>query len=126
MHLFYTSTNVLTHTIVFIQTMRKDTYINMHEHEDHLYSHTDMHSCKNMTQIHTLTFTHMHWQCPEMSCSHCSSTIEKELKKLAGVQNVAANATTKDVEVQIRQISVVSPNAPLFEGFTSTTAVLTN
>jgi copper chaperone len=37
---------------------------------------------------------------PNISCGHCTATIERELSELAGVQSVAADAATKQVVVE--------------------------
>lgn len=42
----------------------------------------------------TKTFT-----VPNISCGHCTHTIETELSELAGVQNVKADQETKQVTV---------------------------
>ena len=42
----------------------------------------------------TKTFT-----VPNISCGHCTHTIESELGELAGVQSVKADETTKQVTV---------------------------
>eukprot|EP00281_Chroomonas_sp_CCMP1168_P031077 CAMPEP_0206253636 /NCGR_PEP_ID=MMETSP0047_2-20121206/23259_1 /ASSEMBLY_ACC=CAM_ASM_000192 /TAXON_ID=195065 /ORGANISM="Chroomonas mesostigmatica_cf, Strain CCMP1168" /LENGTH=73 /DNA_ID=CAMNT_0053679861 /DNA_START=47 /DNA_END=268 /DNA_ORIENTATION=+ len=44
--------------------------------------------------------TRMTMKCTEMSCGHCSGTIEKELGKLPGMTKVAADPKSKDVEVE--------------------------
>jgi copper chaperone len=36
---------------------------------------------------------------PNISCGHCVRTVETELKELAGVQTVQANADSKQVTV---------------------------
>ncbi|MBI1800070.1 MAG: heavy-metal-associated domain-containing protein [Chloroflexi bacterium] len=36
-----------------------------------------------------------------ISCAHCTHTIERELKMVRGVQSVAANLQTKDVAVVV-------------------------
>lgn len=37
---------------------------------------------------------------PNISCGHCTATIERELSELAGVRSVAADASTKQVAVE--------------------------
>lgn len=36
---------------------------------------------------------------PDISCGHCVATIENEVGALPGVQNVKANADTKQVDI---------------------------
>jgi len=38
-------------------------------------------------------------QVPNMSCGHCSATIQRELKDIPGVQAVSADVATKTVRV---------------------------
>lgn len=38
-------------------------------------------------------------QVPNISCSHCVKTIERELAGVAGVQSVSAEAATRNVRV---------------------------
>lgn len=40
---------------------------------------------------------------PGISCGHCTGTIERELKELAGVQSVKAEIDTKRVTVSYDQ-----------------------
>ena len=37
---------------------------------------------------------------PNINCGHCTRTIESELKELAGVESVDADAQTKEVTVR--------------------------
>jgi len=37
---------------------------------------------------------------PAISCSHCTHTIEMEVGELAGVTNVSANESSKDVTIE--------------------------
>ena len=41
-----------------------------------------------------------------ISCAHCTHTIEKELKMLAGVQSVTAELTSKKVTVAVAEPSL--------------------
>ena len=38
---------------------------------------------------------------PNISCGHCTATIERELKDVAGVQSVKANQDSKAVLVEV-------------------------
>lgn len=38
---------------------------------------------------------------PNISCSHCTKTIERELKTVAGVQKVQAEEASKNVVVEV-------------------------
>jgi copper chaperone CopZ len=42
---------------------------------------------------------HKNYQIPNISCGHCVATIERELKTLPGIQNIVANAGTKNVSL---------------------------
>ena len=39
--------------------------------------------------------------CPDISCSHCTMAIERELKALDGVVSVQADLSTKQVVVEV-------------------------
>ena len=43
---------------------------------------------------------------PNISCAHCTHTIERELKMVAGVKSVVAEITSKNVTVGVEQPSV--------------------
>ena len=43
--------------------------------------------------------TTVKYSVPNISCSHCTHTIQTELSELAGVQSVKADEATKMVEV---------------------------
>lgn len=55
-------------------------------------------------------------QCPEMSCGHCSGSIEKEIGKLAGVASVSADPKSKDVQVGNPSCPSISHPASFFGG----------
>ena len=44
---------------------------------------------------------------PNISCGHCTATIERELKDVAGVQSVKANQDSKAVLVEVTDESVL-------------------
>ncbi len=44
--------------------------------------------------------------CPDISCHHCTMTIERELKMLDGVLNVQADLETKRVVVEVQDESL--------------------
>lgn len=44
--------------------------------------------------------------CPDISCHHCTMTIERELKALDGVISVQADLDTKKVVVEVKDESV--------------------
>ena len=43
--------------------------------------------------------TGMLFNVPDMECEHCKKTIESEIRKLSGIENVNINLKTKEVEV---------------------------
>ena len=47
----------------------------------------------------SFTIEHASFNVPDISCGHCVTTIERGFENLPGVRNVAADATTKRVEV---------------------------
>jgi copper ion binding protein len=47
-----------------------------------------------MSTVNQVTLTS-----PDISCAHCVTTIENEVGALPGVQNVKANADTKQVDI---------------------------
>lgn len=47
------------------------------------------------------------YQVPNISCGHCTATIERELKFVDGVQTVQAEQETKRVTVQVSDDSVL-------------------
>jgi copper chaperone len=44
---------------------------------------------------------------PNISCGHCTATIERELKLVEGVQQVKAHQENKQVEVTVADASVL-------------------
>ncbi|MGL4647993.1 MAG: heavy-metal-associated domain-containing protein [Caldilineaceae bacterium] len=44
---------------------------------------------------------------PNISCGHCTATIERELKLVEGVQQVKAHQESKQVEVTVKDASVL-------------------
>ncbi len=44
--------------------------------------------------------------CPDISCHHCTMTIERELKMLDGVLSVKADLETKQVVVEVTDESL--------------------
>lgn len=42
---------------------------------------------------------------PAISCGHCTATIERELKEVAGVATVKADLASKRVTVEVNQAS---------------------
>jgi copper chaperone len=42
---------------------------------------------------------HKTYQIPNISCGHCTATIERELETLPGVQNIVADTVTKSVSL---------------------------
>ncbi len=47
------------------------------------------------------------YQVPNISCNHCTATIERELKMVDGVQNVKAELDSKRVTVQVQNDQVL-------------------
>ena len=45
---------------------------------------------------------------PNISCGHCTATIERELKLLAGVQTVKADQQSKQVAVTVSEPAVLA------------------
>lgn len=45
---------------------------------------------------------------PNISCGHCTATIERELKLLAGVQAVKAELESKQVAVTVSEPAVLA------------------
>lgn len=43
-----------------------------------------------------------------ISCGHCTATIERELKSVDGVQSVNADQTTKQVTVEVKEPAVLA------------------
>ncbi len=43
-----------------------------------------------------------------ISCGHCTATIERELKVVDGVQSVKADQATKQVTVEVKDQAVLS------------------
>lgn len=52
------------------------------------------------------------YQVPNISCGHCTATIERELKELAGVFNVKADLDSKRVVVDAKD-EAVFPNVEM-------------
>lgn len=44
---------------------------------------------------------------PNISCGHCTATIERELKMVTGVEQVKAHQESKQVEVTVKDASVL-------------------
>jgi len=42
---------------------------------------------------------HKTYQIPSISCGHCTATIERELAVLPGLQNISADANTKQISL---------------------------
>jgi len=40
------------------------------------------------------------FQIPNISCGHCTATVERELKELPGIESVLGSIETKSVEVR--------------------------
>jgi copper chaperone len=47
------------------------------------------------------------YRVPNISCGHCTATIERELKFVDGVEQVKADQATKDVTVNVRDADVL-------------------
>lgn len=45
---------------------------------------------------------------PNISCGHCTTTIERELKLVAGVERVQAEEESKHVTVDVKDAAVLS------------------
>lgn len=45
---------------------------------------------------------------PNISCGHCTATIERELKLVSGVENVKADLDSKQVTVDVREPAILS------------------
>ncbi len=45
---------------------------------------------------------------PAISCGHCTATIERELKLVAGLQQVKADLATRQVTVEAQNEAVLS------------------
>ncbi|MFZ4848275.1 MAG: heavy-metal-associated domain-containing protein [Caldilinea sp.] len=45
---------------------------------------------------------------PAISCGHCTATIERELKLVAGLQQVKAELATRQVTVEVENEAVLS------------------
>lgn len=45
---------------------------------------------------------------PAISCGHCTATIERELKLVAGLQQVKADLATRQVTVEVENEAVLS------------------
>lgn len=45
---------------------------------------------------------------PAISCGHCTATIERELKLVAGLQQVKADLATRQVTVEVENETVLS------------------
>lgn len=43
-----------------------------------------------------------------ISCGHCTATIERELKSVDGVQSVNADQATKQVTVEVKEPAVLA------------------
>lgn len=52
---------------------------------------------------------------PNISCGHCTATIERELKALAGVKSVHADAESKNVAVEVDSEETLSEVESLLE-----------
>ena len=44
---------------------------------------------------------------PNISCGHCTATIERELKFVSGVDSVKAEQETKNVTVEVAEVGVL-------------------
>lgn len=51
--------------------------------------------------------TTMTYHVPNISCGHCTATIERELKFVDGVEQVHADQASKDVTVDVRAEEVL-------------------
>lgn len=52
---------------------------------------------------------------PDISCGHCTATIERELKDVAGVESVKAELDTKHVTVEVENPGVLVEVEKLLE-----------
>ncbi len=45
---------------------------------------------------------------PNISCGHCTATIERELKMVSGVEEVKADLESKQVRVDVKEPAVLA------------------
>jgi len=55
------------------------------------------------------------YQVPNISCGHCTATIERELKSLEGLQHVKAELESKEVVVEVIGEEVLAEVESLLE-----------
>ncbi|MFM7173004.1 MAG: heavy-metal-associated domain-containing protein [Caldilinea sp.] len=48
------------------------------------------------------------YRIPAISCGHCTATIERELRLVAGLQQVKAELATRQVTVEVENEAVLS------------------
>jgi copper chaperone len=52
---------------------------------------------------------------PAISCHHCTATIERELKMVPGVASVKAEMESKQVDVEVKDASVLAAVEAMLE-----------
>lgn len=55
------------------------------------------------------------YQVPNISCGHCTATIERELKAIAGLQSVKAEIESKEVTVEVAGEEILAEVESLLE-----------
>ncbi len=55
------------------------------------------------------------YQIPNISCGHCTATIERELKAIDGLQRVKAELESKEVTVEVAGEEVLAEVESLLE-----------
>lgn len=52
---------------------------------------------------------------PDISCGHCTATIERELKTVAGLESVKAELDSKQVTVEVQSDDVLAEVEKMLE-----------
>jgi copper chaperone len=52
---------------------------------------------------------------PDISCGHCTATIERELSEMAGVESVEAKLDSKQVTVKVQSDDVLAEVEKMLE-----------
>ncbi|GIK74683.1 MAG: hypothetical protein BroJett021_36710 [Chloroflexota bacterium] len=55
------------------------------------------------------------YQVPNISCGHCTATIERELKAIGGLQSVKAEIESKEVTVEVAGEEILAEVESLLE-----------
>lgn len=55
------------------------------------------------------------YQVPNISCGHCTATIERELKAIDGLQSVKAEIESKEVTVEVAGEEILAEVESLLE-----------